>query len=74
MSTPTTPIEIRNLIIHLYENGLSHTQIAKQTNKARTTVRDIVKRYQTTGIITPEKPPGIKKKLLSLMTAFYFAW
>lgn len=60
-----TSLELRNLIIDHFKNGKSQREIAQIVGKARTTVENIIHRFQNEGRVV-NKPKISTKKLFSV--------
>lgn len=61
---PQTTIEIRNLIIQHYKSGKSQREVAVMVNRSRSTIKNIIKRYNDEKRIA-NKPKHPGKKVLT---------
>ena len=56
------PIAVRELVIEKYKDGVSKKRIAKDLKMGRTTVIDLIKKWETTGSVVNKKGRGAKSR------------
>lgn len=65
LEMPATTQQLRDLIIKKHKSGQSGRRISRELHMAKTTVRDIISRFQKTGLVTSGNVNNRSSRILS---------